>query len=103
ISQVLSISPAAVSQHLKVLRQAGFVKKERKGYWIPYSIVEDALEQCRCTINEVCACGCHGGNDHPKKAHTDNIESLEKHKIELKKELEKVEKRISQLKIKEKK
>ncbi len=44
ISEMLGITPAAVSQHLKILRQSGLVRSERKGYWIPYSIDEEALE-----------------------------------------------------------
>ena len=59
ISEVLGITVAAVSQHLKTLKQAGLVKNERQGYWIPYSIDEDALEQCRGMLNKVCECGCH--------------------------------------------
>jgi len=44
IAGLVGITPAAVSQHLKILRQAGLVRSERKGYWIPYSIDEEALE-----------------------------------------------------------
>ena len=38
IAEVIGITPAAVSQHLKVLKHAGLVRSTRKGYWIPYSI-----------------------------------------------------------------
>ena len=47
ISELLGVTPAAVSQHLKILKQAGFVRSERNGYWIPYSIDEKALNSCR--------------------------------------------------------
>ena len=39
ISELIGVTPAAVSQHLKILKQAGFVHSERNGYWIPYAIV----------------------------------------------------------------
>ena len=45
ISETLGISSSAVSQHLKILKFAGIVKNERKGYWIHYSVVPEALEQ----------------------------------------------------------
>jgi ArsR family transcriptional regulator len=35
---LLQISQPAVSQHLKVLKQAGLVKAEKKGYWMHYSV-----------------------------------------------------------------
>ena len=38
IGRLLGITPAAASQHLKILKQAGLVRSERQGYWIPYSI-----------------------------------------------------------------
>ena len=60
IAITIGITTAAVSQHLKILKQAGFVRSERKGYWIPYSIDEKALENCRCILNKVCTCGCKG-------------------------------------------
>src|SRR4030065_1245817 len=61
IAEMGGITPAAVSQHLKLLRQAGLVRNERKGYWIPYSIDEEALHNCQQILNEVCTCG--GGED----------------------------------------
>ena len=35
---LLQISQPAVSQHLKVLKQANLVRAERKGYWMHYSV-----------------------------------------------------------------
>jgi len=54
ISELLGVTPAAVSQHLKILKQAGFVRSERNGYWIPYSIDEGALNNCREVLTEIC-------------------------------------------------
>ena len=102
IAEVLDITPAAVSQHLKVLRQAGFVRNERKGYWIPYSIDERALEDCRSTLNEVCTCGCEGSRRFKEQAKTEvSLVSLMKHKEELEEELTNVRERISEIKARE--
>jgi DNA-binding transcriptional ArsR family regulator len=58
IAKRLGLTPAAVSQHLKTLRQAGLVQSERKGYWIPYSVDQEAMECCRHVLDDVCTCGC---------------------------------------------
>lgn len=98
ISEVLSITPAAVSQHLKVLKHAGLVKSERKGYWVPYSIDEQALENCRCILAEVCTCGCKGaGKSQQRAVNETSLASLVKYEKELKKELQEVRERISQV------
>jgi DNA-binding transcriptional ArsR family regulator len=60
LSEALEITPSAVSQHLKILRHAGLVRNERKGYWIPYKVNEEALEQCQSLLSKVCSCGCKG-------------------------------------------
>jgi len=88
IAKQLGITPAAVSQQLRLLRQAGLVGSERKGYWIPYSIVPEALENCRCLLNEVCTCGC--GKEGPfkeKEMSCASLESLKKYEKELRSEL----------------
>jgi len=41
----LGLSKAAVSQHLRVLRQAGLVKGEKRGYWTHYAVERGALRQ----------------------------------------------------------
>ncbi len=98
IAEVLGISPAAVSQHLKVLRQAGLVRNERKGYWIPYSINEEVMEECRRVLSEVCTCGCDGeinfeGNDLSKTG----IEPLRIYEKELRNEISIVRERIKEI------
>jgi len=40
----LDISKAAVSQHLRVLRKAGLVKGEKRGYWTHYSVERNVLK-----------------------------------------------------------
>jgi ArsR family transcriptional regulator len=45
LAQRLEISEAAVSQHLRVLKEAGLVEGEKRGYWIHYSVQRKVLEQ----------------------------------------------------------
>jgi len=98
MAEVLGVTPAAVSQHLKVLRHAGLVRNERRGYWIPYWIDEEALENCRCILNEVCTCGCKGkGRFKKKEASKASLVSLMKYEKELQKKLEDVRERISEI------
>lgn len=98
ISELIDLTPAAVSQHLRMLKQAGLVRSERKGYWIPYSIDEEALEDCRRVLNEVCTCGCKGTDKPGEKELIDgNLESLRKYEKELQGELGTVRERIKQI------
>jgi ArsR family transcriptional regulator len=59
IAGYLGVSTAAISQHLKILRQVGIATCERRGFCIPYSINEAVLGQCRQLLAESCLCGCH--------------------------------------------
>lgn len=87
----LNISAAAISQHLKQLREAGLVKGEKKGYWTHYSVDKTRLIElaealinltklppcaeglcsrkvnqkadCRKEEEKMCACKCQ----HPEK------------------------------------
>lgn len=98
MAEVLGITPAAVSQHLKVLRHAGLVRNERRGYWIPYWIDEEALENCRCMLNEVCTCGCRGkGRFKKQESSKATLVSLMKYEKELQKKLEDVRGKISEI------
>jgi DNA-binding transcriptional ArsR family regulator len=98
ISNRLGITLPAVSQHLKILKQAGLVRSERQGYWIPYSINEDAMEGCREILNEVCSCGCQGsGRFKEKELSKASLEALKKYAIELQKELSVVRVRVSEI------
>ena len=45
LAQRLGISEAAVSQHLKVLREAGLVEGKKRGYWNHYSVKQNALNE----------------------------------------------------------
>ena len=99
IAELIGITTAAVSQHLKILRQAGLVRSERKGYWIPYSIDEEALEKCRQVLNEVCTCGCRvTGKFREKELSNSSLESLKKYEKELRNEFRIVRERIKEMK-----
>ncbi|OGR00495.1 MAG: hypothetical protein A2505_00040 [Deltaproteobacteria bacterium RIFOXYD12_FULL_55_16] len=102
ISNRLGITLPAVSQHLKILKQAGLVRSERQGYWIPYSINEEAMEGCREVLNEVCTCGCQGsGRFKEKELSKASLEALKKYEIELQKELSIVQGRVSEIEAEE--
>ena len=98
ISKKLGITPPAVSQHLKILKQAGLVRSERQGYWIPYSINEEGMESCRDILNEVCTCGCQGtGEFKEKELSKASLEALKNYEVELQKELNIVRQRVSEI------
>lgn len=46
LAALLGVTQPAVSQHLRVLRTAGLVKGERRGYHIHYFVNQEALEKC---------------------------------------------------------
>jgi DNA-binding transcriptional ArsR family regulator len=66
LSDELGISPSAVSQHLKILRYAGLVQSERKGYWLPYEVNADNLEQCKELLSKLCSCKCTAALHSPE-------------------------------------
>jgi ArsR family transcriptional regulator len=99
IARLTGVTPAAISQHLRVLRQAGLIRSERKGYWIPHSIDEHAMENCRCIVEEICTCSPKG-KSRPAEIQIDknDMESLKNYKKKLESELQSVHKRIDELK-----
>jgi ArsR family transcriptional regulator, arsenate/arsenite/antimonite-responsive transcriptional repressor len=49
----LNISESAVSQHLKVLRGAGIVKGDKRGYYTHYYVDREILKQAAGQITEL--------------------------------------------------
>jgi len=97
IARLMGISPAAASQHLKILKQSGLVRSERKGYWIPYSINSEALERYRRRLTEVCSCGCQGtGKWREQELRESDVEALKKYEQDLQEELKVVRLRIKE-------
>ncbi|MBN1383210.1 MAG: winged helix-turn-helix transcriptional regulator [Deltaproteobacteria bacterium] len=45
LAQHLGISKPAISQHLQVLRKAGLVKGEKRGYWTHYIVEREILKE----------------------------------------------------------
>jgi len=43
LARVLEITPAAVSQHLRILRNADIVTAEKRGYFVHYKVNEATL------------------------------------------------------------
>ena len=102
ISEMLGVTAAAVSQHLKVLKQAGFVRSERNGYWIPYSTDEQAMNDCREALTEICTCGCREeiGKTGEKVHIGSSLESMKRYEQALETELKTVRTRINELETK---
>ena len=48
----LDVSQSAVSQHLRVLRQTGLVKSERRGSSVHYLLDQDSLKQHTAKVRE---------------------------------------------------
>ncbi len=96
IAGTLGVTPSAVSQHLKILRHAGLVRNERKGYWIPHAVDADAMERCRRVLEKVCNCGCMGGR-RVTRCDEDDVAALRRRERELSKELGRIRARVKQL------
>jgi ArsR family transcriptional regulator, arsenate/arsenite/antimonite-responsive transcriptional repressor len=45
ISAGITVSQPTVSHHLKVLRNAGLLERERRGSWVHYRVVPEVLQQ----------------------------------------------------------
>ena len=45
LAKLLDITPAAVSQHLRVLRNTEIVKAEKRGYFVHYILNKKTLKQ----------------------------------------------------------
>jgi len=53
LAKHLGISEAAVSQHLKYLREAGLVKGEKRGYWTHYLVEKNKLNELAELLREL--------------------------------------------------
>ncbi len=49
----LNVTPGAVSQHLRVMRDAGLVIDEKRGYYVHYRLSEQTLATWREAIDEL--------------------------------------------------
>ncbi len=53
VSRRTRISEGAVSQHLRILRDAELVEPDRRGYFIHYSLTPDAEKRCRAVMDSL--------------------------------------------------
>ena len=53
LSRFTGISAGAVSQHLRILRSAGLVQSERRGYFIHYRLKPGAAGRLRAALTAV--------------------------------------------------
>lgn len=93
IAEALGVSQSAVSQHLRVMKQAGLVADERRGYHIYYSLNKDQLDRYQQGLMKVCTCGCNS----KAKPVSEAKEALLGYKKRLEKELKKVEEKIREI------
>ena len=49
----LDVTPGAVSQHLRILRDAGVVVDEKRGYFVHYRLNENTLAEWRADIERL--------------------------------------------------
>lgn len=49
----LGISESAVSQHLKILKNANIIKGEKEGYYMSYTVIKDSLVKGQEVISEI--------------------------------------------------
>ncbi len=50
LTRPLGLSQPTVSHHLKVMHQAGLLDRERRGTWVYYRVVPQALESLRAAL-----------------------------------------------------
>lgn len=47
----MKLSQPTVSHHLKVLHEAGFLEREKRGTWVYYRVVPGAMESLRAVLS----------------------------------------------------
>ena len=57
LARRLDVSQSAVSQHLRILRQSGLVKSERRGSSVHYLLDQDNLKQFSAKLRETLGAG----------------------------------------------
>jgi DNA-binding transcriptional ArsR family regulator len=101
LAEALGVTPSAVSQHLKILRFAGLVHCQRRGYSLPYDVDPEALAECKEVLSDVCTCGCRGSGLVKKRRSRKkegDIAQLREYEKRLKDELKEVQARIQDMK-----
>lgn len=66
LARSLDITEAAVSQHLKILKDAGLIEGEKRGYWTHYvvqkRVMEEIIDELKrmARLSAIPAGHCHG-------------------------------------------
>ena len=55
LARHVGISESGISQHLKLLREAGLVRGEKRGYFTHYSVNREQLKSAAARIEELAA------------------------------------------------
>lgn len=58
LARHLKVTPAAVSQHLRVLKGVGLLRADRQGTRIRYALKHEVLRQLAKVFGRICACEC---------------------------------------------
>lgn len=58
ISDGIDLSQPTISHHLKVLRTAGLLDNERRGSWVYYRVVPEALQKLSVILGADSLTGC---------------------------------------------
>lgn len=53
LAQKLQLSEASISQHLKILREAGLIEGEKRGYFMHYDVNRSALKHLAQEIDDL--------------------------------------------------
>ena len=53
LARRLGVSQSAVSQHLRIMRDAGLVRAQKRGYFVHYSLDPDALRRLHRALGEL--------------------------------------------------
>jgi len=51
IASKLGMKQSAVSQHLRVMKEVGILKAEKRGYWVHYSVDMKSVERWRAAVD----------------------------------------------------
>ena len=94
LAKRLAVSEAAVSQHLKQLREAGLVKGEKRGYWTHYTVqlillheVADALieaDNCTICVEAICTRASSQNTNITERRETNMCKNCCEHPVKLK-------------------
>jgi ArsR family transcriptional regulator len=72
LSQLLGITQSAVSQHLRVLKSAGLVTGERRGFRIHYLVNPEGLKRCQTLLSAALEVTEYGS----KTTHNHNCQTI---------------------------